>query len=63
MCDLTESAGLSHPAVPYRLMVLTEVGFVTREKHGMWVCCTIVPGGVDQLARHLGGRLAGELPA
>lgn len=53
VCDLTEPVGLSQPTVSHHLKVLTEAGFVTREKRGVWAYFTLVPGAVDELAAHL----------
>jgi ArsR family transcriptional regulator len=59
VCDLTEPLGLSQPTVSHHLKVLTDAGFVTREKRGVWAYYTVVPGGVaavtDHLVDHLGG--------
>jgi ArsR family transcriptional regulator len=63
VCDLTEPVGLSQPTVSHHLKVLTEAGFVTREKRGVWAYYTVVPGAVDDLTRHLGGHLAGTAGA
>lgn len=63
VCDLTEPVGLSQPTVSHHLKVLTEAGFVTREKRGVWAYYTLVPGGVaavtDHLVQHLGGTAGG----
>ncbi|WP_282947874.1 ArsR/SmtB family transcription factor [Cellulomonas endometrii] len=63
VCDLTEPVGLSQPTVSHHLKVLTEAGFVTREKRGVWAYFTIVPGAVDELTRHLAGHLSGTATA
>ena len=63
VCDLTEPVGLSQPTVSHHLKVLTEAGFVTREKRGVWAYYTLVPGAVDELTRHLGGHLTGTAGA
>jgi ArsR family transcriptional regulator len=57
VCDLTEPVGLSQPTVSHHLKVLTEAGFVTREKRGVWAYYTLVPGAVEDLTGHLGAHL------
>ncbi|MBD3778926.1 MAG: helix-turn-helix transcriptional regulator [Micrococcales bacterium] len=59
VCDLTEPVGLSQPTVSHHLKVLTEAGFVTREKRGVWAYYTLVPEAVTDLTAHLGSHLAG----
>lgn len=59
VCDLTEPVGLSQPTVSHHLKVLTEAGFVTREKRGVWAYYTLVPGAVADLTAHLGSHLTG----
>jgi len=63
VCDLTEPAGLSQPTVSHHLKVLTEAGFLTREKRGVWAYYTLVPGATQQLAAHLGAHLLGRADA
>ncbi len=63
VCDLTEPVGLSQPTVSHHLKVLTEAGFVTREKRGVWAYFTLVPDAVRALTAHLGEHVldrAGE---
>ena len=60
VCDLTEPVGLSQPTVSHHLKVLTEAGFVTREKRGVWAYYTLVPGAVAELTAHLGRHLVEE---
>jgi len=57
VCDLTEPVGLSQPTVSHHLKVLTESGFVTREKRGVWAYYTLVPGAVHELTAHLTAHL------
>lgn len=57
VCDLTEPLGLAQPTVSHHLRVLTEAGFVTREKRGVWAYYTLVPDAVRQLSAHLGEHL------
>lgn len=57
VCDLTEPVGLSQPTVSHHLKVLAEAGFVTREKRGVWVYYTLVPGSLADLGDHLGRHL------
>lgn len=60
VCDLTEPIGLAQPTVSHHLKVLTEAGFVTREKRGVWAYYTLVPSAVQDLAAHLGTHLVGQ---
>ncbi|MCC2313602.1 ArsR/SmtB family transcription factor [Cellulomonas xiejunii] len=57
VCDLTEPLGLSQPTVSHHLKVLTEAGFVTREKRGVWAYYTLAPAAVQELTAHLGTHL------
>ena len=59
VCDLTEPLGLSQPTVSHHLKVLTEAGFVTREKRGVWAYYTLQPAALAQLVSHLEQHLAG----
>ncbi len=45
----------------HHLKVLTEAGFVTREKRGVWAYYTLVPEVVDQLTSHIGAHLLGHV--
>ncbi len=47
----------------HHLKVLTEAGFVTRERRGVWAYYTLVPDAVRALTAHLGEHVldrAGE---
>ncbi len=57
VCDLTEPVGLSQPTVSHHLKVLTEAGFVTREKRGVWAYYTLVPEAVRELTTHIGDHV------
>lgn len=57
VCDLTEPVGLSQPTVSHHLRVLTEAGFVTRDKRGVWAYYTLVPDALRELTAHLGEHL------
>jgi len=59
VCDLIEPLGLSQPTVSHHLKVLTEAGFVTREKRGVWAYYTLQPAALAQLVGHLEQHLAG----
>lgn len=63
VCDLTEPVGLSQPTVSHHLRVLTEAGFVTREKRGVWAYYTLVPEAVRRLTAHLGEHLLDRVDA
>lgn len=60
VCDLTEPVGLSQPTVSHHLKVLTEAGFVTREKRGVWAYYTLVPEAVAELGAHVALHLGGS---
>lgn len=49
VCDLTAPLGLSQPTVSHHLKVLTDAGFVTRERRGSWAWFTLVPATLDHL--------------
>ncbi len=57
VCDLTEPVGLSQPTVSHHLKVLTEAGFLTREKRGVWAHYAVVPGALRDLVGHLAPHL------
>ncbi|MCM0641023.1 ArsR/SmtB family transcription factor [Cellulomonas wangsupingiae] len=63
VCDLTEPVGLSQPTVSHHLKVLTDAGFVTREKRGVWAYYTLVPDAVRALTAHLGAHLIDAVDA
>lgn len=42
-CDLQAGVGLSQPTVSHHLKVLSEAGFVERERRGQWVYYRLVP--------------------
>ena len=50
VCDLTEPLGLSQPTVSHHLRVLTEAGFLEREKRGTWAYFSLVPGALESVA-------------
>jgi ArsR family transcriptional regulator len=58
VCDLVDAVHLSQPTVSHHLKVLTDAGYVTREKRGVWAYYTLVPGALDAIAGHLGTHLA-----
>lgn len=57
VCDLTEPLGLSQPTVSHHLKVLVDAGLLTREKRGVWVHYTLVPGALDVITSHLASHL------
>ena len=57
VCDLTEPVGLSQPTVSHHLKVLVDAGLLTREKRGVWVHFTLVPGALDVITSHLASHL------
>ena len=42
-CDLVEPLGLSQPTVSHHLKVLYEVGFLEKERRGIWIYYRLVP--------------------
>ena len=59
VCDLTEPLGLSQPTISHHLKVLTEAGFLEREKRGRWVYHRLVRARLDDVAGALVGRPPG----
>ncbi|MFD5213289.1 ArsR/SmtB family transcription factor [Microbacterium sp. NPDC058345] len=55
VCDLTDPLQLSQPTVSHHLRVLTEAGFLEREKRGTWAYFRIVDDAFASIA-HLLGR-------
>ncbi|WP_298861207.1 ArsR/SmtB family transcription factor [Microbacterium sp.] len=54
VCDLTEPLGLSQPTVSHHLRVLTEAGFLEREKRGTWAFFRVADGALESLTTLLG---------
>lgn len=53
VCDMTEPLGLGQPTVSHHLRILTDAGFLTREKRGTWAYYSIVPGALEGLCAEL----------
>lgn len=53
VCDLSEPLGLAQPTVSHHLKVLTDAGFLEREKRGTWAYFRLVPGALDAVTRPL----------
>lgn len=53
VCDLTEPIGLSQPTVSHHLRILAEAGLIAREQRGRWAYYSLVPGGLEAVARAL----------
>lgn len=53
VCDLTEPLGLSQPTVSHHLKVLTDAGFLTRDKRGAWAYYALVPSAVADVTDHV----------
>ncbi|GFZ84854.1 ArsR/SmtB family transcription factor [Nesterenkonia alkaliphila] len=53
VCDMTEPLGLGQPTVSHHLRILTDAGFLTREKRGTWAYYSIVPGALESLCSEL----------
>ena len=53
-CDLTGPLGLSQPTVSHHLKVLTEAGFLEREKRGKWAHYRVKEDTMDELVGALG---------
>ena len=53
VCDMTEPLGLGQPTVSHHLRILTEAGFLTREKRGTWAYYSMVPGALEGLCAKL----------
>ena len=50
VCDLTGPLGLSQPTVSHHLRILSDAGFVTRERRGTWSYYSVNPDALEQLA-------------
>ena len=53
VCELPAPLGLSQPTVSHHLKVLTDAGFLAREKRGTWAWFRLVPGALDAVTRPL----------
>ncbi|WP_324615271.1 ArsR/SmtB family transcription factor [Nesterenkonia sedimenti] len=53
VCDLTEPLGLGQPTVSHHLRILTDAGFLNRQKRGTWSYYSIVPGALQSLCSDL----------
>ncbi len=53
VCDLPAPLGLTQPTVSHHLKVLTDAGFLEREKRGTWAYFRLVPGALDAVTRPL----------
>ena len=53
VCDLTDPVELSQPTVSHHLKVLTDAGYLTREKRGTWAYYSVVPGALESVTEHL----------
>lgn len=53
VCDLTEPVGLGQPTVSHHLKILTDAGFLTREKRGTWSYYSVVPSALNSLCTEL----------
>lgn len=53
ICQLTGPLGLTQPTISHHMRLLTESGFVTRERRGKWVYYTARPQAFADLGRHL----------
>ena len=50
VCELTEPLGLTQPTGSHHLKILVDAGIFTRDKRGVWSCCSLVPAAMDALA-------------
>jgi len=53
VCELPPPLGLTQPTVSHHLKVLTDAGFLAREKRGTWAWFRLVPGALDAVTRPL----------
>jgi ArsR family transcriptional regulator len=53
VCDLIEPVGLSQPTVSHHLKILTNAGFLSRSKRGIWAYYALVPGALDRISQVL----------
>lgn len=57
VCDLSEPLQLGQPTVSHHLKILVDVGFLHREKRGVWAYYSLVPGALDHVAETLAAGL------
>ena len=50
VCDLTAPVGLSQPTVSHHLRILTDAGFLEREKRGTWAYFRLQPQALGRAA-------------
>lgn len=53
-CDLEASVDKSQPTVSHHLAILVKAGLITKERHGRWVDCALVPERLSALRKVLG---------
>ena len=53
VCDLAVPLGLSQPTVSHHLRILTEFGFLQREKRGVWAFYRTDPAAIGAIADFL----------
>lgn len=53
-CNLEGSVGKSQPTVSHHLSILVKAGLITKERHGRWIDCTVVPERLSALRKVLG---------
>jgi len=58
VCDLTRAVGLSQPTVSHHLKILSDAGFLTRERRGPWAWFALVPERLVHVAQILTGAPA-----
>ncbi|MEU3226668.1 MULTISPECIES: ArsR/SmtB family transcription factor [unclassified Streptomyces] len=57
VCDLTDSLGLSQPAVSRHLKILAMAGLLAREQRGTWAWFSLVPSALRDLQDRVFGSL------
>ena len=63
VCELPAPLGLTQPTVSHHLKVLTEAGFLEREKRGTWAYYRLVAGSLDAVTRPLAEPASELVPA
>ncbi|MCA1829894.1 MAG: metalloregulator ArsR/SmtB family transcription factor [Actinomycetota bacterium] len=53
VCELTEPIGLTQPTTSHHLKLLSDAGFLEREKRGTWAYYRLVPNALEVVRRAL----------
>ncbi len=56
VCDLTEPLGLTQPTISHHLKILVDAGIFARDKRGVWVYNSLIPGAINAVSTMLSVR-------